>query len=288
MRKPFYITAKLFLFISILLSSPFAASFSLAIPASPEARVNDYAGILSEDTKAAVEAYLADLESRTGIQVVVAAFPSLEGESLEDYSIRLAEKWKIGRKGKDNGVILVIFKQERKLRIEVGYGLEDKLPDATASYIIRNVIAPYFKAGDYDSGVRAGVQAIAKTISGESTGEVETPSGTSGEFTIDKEKLVKIGVIVLCILAILFLLDILRFFYYMSGHRNYGHRYSFFEWLIIFSITLGIFKVIFYLFLMRGGGFGGGSGSGWGGSGGSSFGGGGGGSFGGGGSSGGW
>jgi uncharacterized protein len=286
MREPFNITAKLFLFLSILLFSPFAATFSLAIPASPEARVNDYAGMLSDDTRAAIEAYLADLESRTGIQIVVAAFPSLEGESLEDYSIRLAEKWKIGQKGKDNGVILVIFKQERKLRIEVGYGLEDKLPDASASYIIRNVIAPYFKAGDYDSGVKAGVQAIAKTVSGESTDETETSSGPSN-FTIDKEKLIKIGIIILCVLAVLFLLDILRFFYYMSGHRNYGHRYSFFEWLIIFSITLGIFKIIFYLFLMRGGGFGGGSGSGWG-SGGSSFGGGGGGSFGGGGSSGGW
>jgi uncharacterized protein len=286
MREPFNITAKLFLFLSILLFSPFAATFSLAIPASPEARVNDYAGMLSDDTRAAIEAYLANLESRTGIQIVVAAFPSLEGESLEDYSIRLAEKWKIGQKGKDNGVILVIFKQERKLRIEVGYGLEDKLPDASASYIIRNVIAPYFKAGDYDSGVKAGVQAIAKTVSGESTDETETSSGPSN-FTIDKEKLIKIGIIILCVLAVLFLLDILRFFYYMSGHRNYGHRYSFFEWLIIFSITLGIFKIIFYLFLMRGGGFGGGSGSGWG-SGGSSFGGGGGGSFGGGGSSGGW
>ncbi|MGA2141085.1 MAG: TPM domain-containing protein [Brevinematales bacterium] len=286
MREPFNITAKLFLFLSILLFSPFAATFSLSIPASPEARVNDYAGMLSDDTRAAIEAYLANLESRTGIQIVVAAFPSLEGESLEDYSIRLAEKWKIGQKGKDNGVILVIFKQERKLRIEVGYGLEDKLPDASASYIIRNVIAPYFKAGDYDSGVKAGVQAIAKTVSGESTDETETSSGPSN-FTIDKEKLIKIGIIILCVLAVLFLLDILRFFYYMSGHRNYGHRYSFFEWLIIFSITLGIFKIIFYLFLMRGGGFGGGSGSGWG-SGGSSFGGGGGGSFGGGGSSGGW
>jgi uncharacterized protein len=285
MRRPIRLTAGL-LFLTCLVLSPFAAAFTLAVPSAPEARVNDYAGMLSQDAKASLESYLAGIENKTGIQIVVAAFPSLEEESLEDYSIRLAEKWKIGQKGKDNGVILLIFKQERKLRIEVGYGLEEKLPDATASAIIRNVIAPYFKTGDYDSGVTAGVQAIANTVMGENTGETETTSD-SGGFTIDRAKLIKIGIIVLCILGILFLLDILRFFYYMSGRRDYGHRYSFFEWLVIFSITLAIFKIIFYLFLFRGGGFGGGSGSGWG-SGGSSFGGGGGGSFGGGGSSGGW
>ena len=106
-------------------------------------------------------------EEETSNQIVVAIFPSLEQESLEDYVNRLFEKWKIGQKANDNGVLLAIFLQERKVRIEVGYGLEGKLTDALSSRIIRDEIAPEFRTGRYASGIRAGLQAIQKAIAGE-------------------------------------------------------------------------------------------------------------------------
>ncbi len=99
-------------------------------------------------------------EQATGAQVVVAVFPSLEGESLEDFSIRLAERWRIGRKDLDDGAILLVFVQDRKVRIEVGYGLEGAIPDAEASRIIRESIAPRFREGRYDAGLEAAARAI--------------------------------------------------------------------------------------------------------------------------------
>jgi len=92
--------------------------------------------------------------------MVVAIFPSLEGENLEDSSIRLAEKWRIGQKGLDNGVILVVFVKERKVRLEVGYGLEPVIPDAAAGDIIRNAIAPRFREGQYAAGIEAAVTGV--------------------------------------------------------------------------------------------------------------------------------
>ncbi len=259
---------------------------ALKIPGAPEGRISDYAGMLTDETKGRLEDALESYEERTGIQIAVATFPSLEGESLEDFSIRLAEKWKIGRKGKDNGVIMLIFKQEKKIRIEVGYGLEGELPDAAASMIIRNVIAPYFRNGDYDGGIIQGVSAIMKILSGGGSSVTGEGNQNQSFYTLDKQKIIKIAVIVLALLALLFIIDLIRYGGYAANRTGYGHRYSFIEWLIIFSITLAILKIIFYMALMgrSRGGFGGGR-DGWGGGGGFS---GGGGSFGGGGASGGW
>ena len=93
--------------------------------------------------------------------------PSLEGDSLEDFSIRVAEAWKIGKKGFDNGAILLIARDDRKLRIEVGYGLEGVMPDAIASRIIREVITPRFRSGDFTGGIEAGIDAMLKVTKGE-------------------------------------------------------------------------------------------------------------------------
>lgn len=98
---------------------------------------------------------------------MVGTFPSLEGNSLEEFSMRLAETWKVGQKGKDNGVILLIFKNDRKIRIEVGYGLEGVLPDATCGQIISQVIAPHFRKKDYQAGIFSGVDAIIRATQGE-------------------------------------------------------------------------------------------------------------------------
>jgi len=110
---------------------------------------------------------LADFEEQTTNQIAVLIIPTLEGDNLEDYSIRLADKWKVGQKGKDNGVILLIVKGDRKIRIEVGYGLEGVLPDGLAGQIIRENIAPHFLRGNFYSGIEEGVSKIIAAIKGE-------------------------------------------------------------------------------------------------------------------------
>jgi uncharacterized protein len=130
-------------------------------------RVNDSAGILSPHTRNYLNGALAELERTDSTQVKVLTIISLKGEPLESYSLRVAEKWGIGEKGLDNGVLLLIVQKERKIRIEVGYGLEESLTDLRAGRIIRHVIAPQFKMGRFDRGVMDGVNAIIDTVQGE-------------------------------------------------------------------------------------------------------------------------
>ncbi len=141
--------------------------FALEVPAAPTGRVNDYGGMLDASAKSEIENKLKTFEDQTSTQVVLVTFPSLEGESLEDFSMRLAEKWKIGQKGKDNGIILLIFKNDHKLRIEVGYGLEGVLSDALGKDIIQNDIVPSFKKGNFKEGIVAGLDAIMAATRGE-------------------------------------------------------------------------------------------------------------------------
>ncbi len=143
-----------------------ALSFALDVPPL-RARVNDLAGMLSPEAAQALEQRLADFEQETGHQIAVLTIPSLEGDAIEDFGIRVAEAWKIGKKGFDNGAILLIVQKERKLRIEVGYGLEGVLPDAVASRIIREVIVPRFRDGDFSGGIVAGVNAVMQVTKGE-------------------------------------------------------------------------------------------------------------------------
>src|SRR5262249_13722178 len=107
-----------------------------------------------------IERVLAEREAATGTQMAVAIFRSAEGENLEDFSIKLAEHWRVGQKGLDNGVILVVFLAERRVRLEVGYGLEPVIPDAAASAIIRDAVAPRFREGRYAAGIEAAVRAV--------------------------------------------------------------------------------------------------------------------------------
>jgi uncharacterized protein len=126
--------------------------------------VNDYARLLSPDAERHLEAKLADRERATGAQMVVAIFPSLEGENDADFGIRLAERWRVGQKGLDNGVILLVFVQDRKVRAEIGYGLEPVLTDAVAAQIIREAIAPRFREQRYAAGLEAAVDAVYARI----------------------------------------------------------------------------------------------------------------------------
>jgi len=147
-----------------LLAVPGAAA--LSVPPPPDRRVNDYAGALSPADRDRLERQLIAREATSRNQVVVAVFRSLAGESLEGYSIRLAEAWRIGQKGLDNGVIFLVFLDDRKMRIEVGYGLEGSLTDAIASSILRDVVAPRFREGHTADGIAAGLDAIDRAIAG--------------------------------------------------------------------------------------------------------------------------
>jgi uncharacterized protein len=145
-----------------------AAGAALDVPPL-KAHVNDYANILSPAAVQRIEAELTAFEASDSTQIVVLTIPSLEGENIEEYSIKVADAWKIGQKGKDNGAILLVSKGDRKIRIEVGRGLEGTLTDLLSGRIIRNEMAPRFRQGDFDGGVEAGVSAIMSVVKGEYT-----------------------------------------------------------------------------------------------------------------------
>ena len=130
-------------------------------------RVVDNANLLSSSEKEELTSLLESLEEATGAQVAVLTVATLAGDSLESFGIRVADTWKLGQKGEDNGAILIVALAERKIRIEVGYGLEDKLTDMKCGLIIRNVIAPYFQNGDYGEGITAGVKNMAGIVAGD-------------------------------------------------------------------------------------------------------------------------
>ena len=132
-----------------------------------QARVNDYANLLTPATVSSLEKALLEFEQSQSTQIVVLTVASLGGESLEGYALQVAEAWKVGQKDLDNGAILLIAKNERKVRIEVGYGLEGSLTDMISGRIIRNVIVPAFRAGNFDQGVANGVAAMMAAVKGE-------------------------------------------------------------------------------------------------------------------------
>ncbi|MCR4579176.1 MAG: TPM domain-containing protein [Treponema sp.] len=142
--------------LSILLVSC-GLTFAAKVP-ELKGRVNDYANIISNGTEEKLTAYLKDLDEQQGVQIAVLTVPSIEGDDIASYSMKVAEKWKLGDAKTDKGALLVVAYQEHSLRIEVGYGLEDKLTDAKCGLIIRNVIIPQFKDGDYSEGILLGVQ----------------------------------------------------------------------------------------------------------------------------------
>lgn len=129
-------------------------------------RIVDLAHVLPNSTVESLTAQLAGHEIQSSNQVAVLIVPSLEGESLEEFSHRVATTWKLGQKGTDNGVLLLVAIKERKVRIEVGYGLEGVLTDIRSAHIIRNEIVPRFRAGDIPGGVTGGINAIVKTVEG--------------------------------------------------------------------------------------------------------------------------
>ncbi len=143
----------------------FVATVAAALSFPPlTGRVVDQAGILTPAAKAALEPKLAELEARSGIQLVVATVASLEGQAIEPYANELFRAWKLGEAERNNGVLLLVAPNERRVRIEVGYGLEGTLTDALSSVIIANAITPRFKAGDFSDGVTRGVDDVITVL----------------------------------------------------------------------------------------------------------------------------
>jgi uncharacterized protein len=158
-----------------LIQNPAAAA--IEVPKLQD-RVTDLAGVLDPGQISTLDSQLQELENTDSTQIAVLIIPSLEGESIEDYTIRVAEAWKLGQKKKDNGVLLLIAINDRKVRIEVGYGLESSLTDIQSNRIIRNDIAPLFRAGDYYGGINAGIAGIIQTVRGAYQGSPEQETGS--------------------------------------------------------------------------------------------------------------
>lgn len=144
-------------------------------------RVNDLAGMLSPETSRRLEQKLAAFERDTSNQVAVLTVPSLQGDDIDQFSIQVAESWKLGQKGRDNGVLLILAQAERKVRIEVGMGLQGVLPDITAGRIIRETMRPYLKSGNFDQGISVGVDAIIAATKGEYKGDVQASGKKSAK-----------------------------------------------------------------------------------------------------------
>ena len=148
-----------------ILVAPLAAG--LDFPQKPAARVNDYAHLFSPDERRYLESKLAAWDQASSNQLVIATFESLEGEALDDISIRIAEAWRPGQADRDNGVLITVFLQNRKMRIEVGYGLEGVLPDALVNDIRLNLVNPHFQRGQYFQGLNLAVDGILVAVGGE-------------------------------------------------------------------------------------------------------------------------
>ncbi|MDA8169275.1 MAG: TPM domain-containing protein [Nitrospiraceae bacterium] len=271
MRQRFKSSAFLFLLLFASLLPVFSPatpkSFADTVPDAPPDYVVDQAGVINADSKTMLDSYLRELEQKTGAQMAVLTVSSLDGNPLEDFSISVAEKWKLGQKGRDNGVLLLVAPRERKYRFEIGYGLEGTLPDSYVGTIGREYLVPYFRRGDYSGGITAAVQAVAGKIA-EASG-VEITGMPAPQPVPDAGGDDGGGIPGLALSALFFIVLVVLF----SRHPG-----------------------LLMLFLLGGGGRGrwgggggfGSGGFGGGGFGGGGFGGGGGGSFGGGGASGGW
>jgi uncharacterized protein len=153
------------LFAAALCLAPALAADLQPVPPL-RARVTDLTATLSSAEKQALDSKLADWEARTSNQLAVLIVPTTQPETIEEYGIRVADAWKLGQKGKDNGALLLVAKNDRRMRIEVGYGLEGELPDVTARRIIGDTIAPNFAKGQFAAGIGAGVDRIIAVVSG--------------------------------------------------------------------------------------------------------------------------
>jgi uncharacterized protein len=184
------------------------------LPDRPESWVNDYAQVLSTVEKKTLDEMLNGLEKRSSNQIFIAIFDRLpENQYLEDFVVKLYDKWRPGLPDKDNGILIVIFIQDRKIRIEVGYGLEDVVTDAQSGTLIRSVIAPQFRQGNYYQGLRAALEALIPAVEGKYQLPRETPEGGRGK-----------GISLSNIIFIIIILLIISRIFRGPGSKGYGSR----------------------------------------------------------------
>lgn len=259
-------------------------------------RVTDLTGTLDAAQIRQLDARLAAFESHKGSQIAVLILPTTQPEAIEQFGIRVAEAWKLGRKGVDDGVLLLIAKNDRKLRIEVGYGLEGALNDATAKRIVAEIISPYFKRAEFYAGIDAGLAAIIGVIEGEAL-PIPAQQSIVPSFSMDSvQVLLAAGIFVLILGNVI----LRQFLGRLPSGLVVGGLIGGLAWVLLASLLwaglCGLVAFLLSLLFGAGGGGhasaysgwgGGGSGGSWGGNGGGDFGGGGGG-FGGGGASGDW
>jgi len=268
--------------IQLLLALLIALPAWADVPVPPlKGRVTDLTGTLKPEQAVSLEQLLQSFEARKGSQIAVLIVPTTAPETIEQYSLRVAEQWKIGRKKVDDGAILVVAKNDRALRIEVGYGLEGALNDATANRIIREVIVPRFREGDFYGGINAGIDRMIRVIDGE-----PLPAPAKAARPADEGVLQILPV--LLILALVAGAILRRLLGRFVGSLATGGVVGGLAWLLAGTLAIALLAAIvaFFFTLMSGvggsgrryyGGFPGGYGGGWGGGGG--FGGGGGGGF---------
>jgi uncharacterized protein len=163
---------------ALLLSTGLAA---LELPPTPTRYLTDNAGVVPRERAAEIEARLAAIERTTGHQVIAVTFASLDGEALEDFTMRAAERWKVGRKALDDGIIFFAFIADRRLRLEVGYGLEDKVTDALASRLLAATVKPAFRRGDYGGGILALAAGLESVFRGDPPPAPRKQRGARGE-----------------------------------------------------------------------------------------------------------
>jgi uncharacterized protein len=275
------------------------ATAEVAVPALT-GRVMDLTGTLSGGAVAGIESKLADFQKSKGSQIVVLIVPTTQPEEIEQFSIRVADAWKIGRKGTNDGIILLVAKDDRRVRIEVGQGLEGAVPDAIANRIVDENITPHFKSGDYDGGVQAGVDKLIGVVNGEPLPEPDRKwehNGGIGNF-------LPVLLVVVFVASTVLRAVLGRFVGSIATGGLAGAIVWFLSHLLVFGVGAGFLGFLFALLAGSatrgwtggggwGGGLGGGFGGGFGGRGGGGVGGGGGfsgggGSFSGGGASGSW
>ena len=164
-------TSKIFLQLSLLFAITLLSAAEIPYLTG---RVTDNAEILSESTRRSLTAVLKEHEDRTRNQIAVLTVATIGGESIEEYAADVFEAWKLGRKDEDNGILIVVVPNDRRMRIEVGYGLESTLTDAMAGRIIQSVMTPRFRNGDYDGGITDGVRAVIDVLEGGDTGDIQS------------------------------------------------------------------------------------------------------------------
>lgn len=221
MRSVFWLSGVLFCLLIVSSVIPQAYAGEADFPRNPDSYITDSIGLINSSDRAAIVKILKELEDKTSAQVAIVTVATTQPEEIETYAVKLFKKWGIGQKGKDNGVLFLIAQNDRKMRIEVGYGLEGALPDAVCSRIINAIVVPEFKNGNFSGGINKGASAlvslIAKEYNATITGEEnETYDRVHSSSNNDNPWLILIIVLIIIVIRMSNL----------GGRRGYGYWYG--------------------------------------------------------------